>query len=113
VLAADRRRGASRRSEMLAAPLNPRLLAVALAPVMAGPRVVRDLRCRRQEEAPRDSPEGTGVSSQRGGGDVPRNVLIYPLLLSYDETSQQGYFSGGGFEPLVWNACPASTGGGA
>jgi hypothetical protein len=130
---------------MLAVPLDRRLLALALAPVLAGcmsfaisdaaakkthhkapPKgpslaVLQRLECAKFSCGPTNqvlklkvltrgaSRHGTGVSSQRGGDDVPRNVLIYPLLLSYDATSQQGYYTGGGFDPLVWNTYTQTT----
>jgi hypothetical protein len=130
---------------MLAAPLNRRLLALALAPVLAGSLafgISGAAAKKTHHKAPPKGPSlaalqrlecakfscdathqvlqlkvltrgasrhGTGVSSQRGGDDVPRNVLIFPLLLSYDETSQQGYFTGGGFDPLVWHTYTQTT----
>ena len=130
---------------MLAVPLYRRVLALALAPVLAGcmsfaisdaaakkthhkapPKgpslaVLQRLECAKFSCGPTNqvlklkvltrgaSRHGTGVSSQRGGDDVPRNVLIYPLLLSYDATSQQGYYTGGGFDPLVWHTYTQTT----
>jgi hypothetical protein len=50
-----------------------------------------------------------GAPRHGNGNDAPRNVFIYPLLLSYDETSQQGYYTGGGFDPLVWHTYTQTT----
>jgi hypothetical protein len=36
---------------------------------------------------------GTGVSTQRGGDNVPSDTWIFPLLVGYDEAQQIGHYS--------------------
>jgi hypothetical protein len=52
---------------------------------------------------------GSGRTARVGGDGIPTNTWIYPTLVSYDETTTGGYYTGGGYAPLVWVVTHSTT----